>query len=118
MKQLRYLEKCKLCTRTRTRQANGDIIETYSNIGEYPIQVQEITDETSASIYGADINKMVRIWSYHARLENVLQEKVNFTSDNITNYCIKLGRFVYEIKSVKRNWIDLKILCEITAASI
>lgn len=115
MKQLRYLHTCILCSRERIKQANGDIVGQYPDIREYLIQAQEIADETSASIYGADINKMLRISSPRSELEDVLLEKINFTSDNVTNYCIKFGRFVYEIKSVKKNWIDLKILCEISA---
>lgn len=114
MKQLRYLETCILCYRQRVKQENGDVVEQYPNVRDYLVQVQEITDDTSISIYGADINKMIRISSPRGELESVLSEKINFTEDNVTNYSIKFGRFVYEIKSVRKNWIDLKILCEIS----
>lgn len=115
MIQLRYLETCYLCSRKKVRQPNGSITENISQIDSYQVQVQDLYDEVSASIYGADLNKTIRICSPHFSLEKDLLNKINFNADNITNYCIELGRFVYEILSVKKHWIDLRILCEISA---
>ena len=117
MNQLRYLKDCVLCSRTRTVQSNGAIKETFADISTYKVQEQDVLDEVSASIYGADISRMLRINSPHNDLENYLISKVNFTQDNITNYAIKLGNFVYEITSVKTHWIDIKPLCEISQNS-
>lgn len=113
MNPLRYLKTCFLVSRTKTRQTNGSITESFTDLKSYEIQVQDIYDEVSASLYGSDVNKMIRLCSPHNVLENDLLEKVNFTSDNITKYGIRLGKFIYEIVSVKQHWIDVKILCEI-----
>ena len=114
MIQLRYLEPCTLCLRNKTRQDNGAITETFDDVKNYLIQVQDLYDEVSASIYGADLNKTMRITSPHNVLEYYLIDKVNFTTDNVTNYAIKKGNFVYEILSVKKHWIDIRVLCEIS----
>lgn len=114
MIQLRYLEQCFLCNRVKKYQSNGTQKETFPEIKDYLIQIQDFYDDISASIYGADINKMIRICSPHNVLENYLLEKMNFSNDNITNYSIKRGNIIYEIVSVKKHWIDLKILCEIS----
>lgn len=114
MIQLRYLEPCWLCLREKTRQDNGAVTETFEMIKRYLIQVQDLYDEVSASIYGADLNKTMRITSPKNVLESFLMDKINFTTDNVTNYAIRKGNFIYEILSVKRHWIDIRILCEIS----
>ena len=111
MNQLRYLKTCYLVSRTRTRQINGSITESFTDLESYRIQIDEIYDEVSASIYGSDVNKMIRICTPHFVLEKELSQKINFTSDNITNYGIRIGDFIYEIVSVKQHWIDLRVLC-------
>lgn len=113
MIQLRYLETVSLNERNREISPNGSLVETYPKIEYYQVQVQDINDEVSASIYGADMNHMIRVASPHQRLEKLLKTKVNFTADNVTNYCIQRGSFIYEIVSVKEHFIDLKVLCEI-----
>ena len=112
MIQLHHLEPCTLCSRDKARQPNGSILETITDIADYQIQVQELYDEVSASIYGADLNKTVRVCSPHNELEGYLMDKVNFSEDNVTNYAIKKGGFVYEILSVKKHWIDMRVMCE------
>ena len=54
--QLRYLEPIVLKKATKQKQDNGTRINTYTDIKPYKIQVEDILDETSVSIYGATIN--------------------------------------------------------------
>lgn len=118
MIQLRYLKTIWLDSITRSKAANGSPVITFAHISSHQIQRQEIDDEISASIYGADINNMLRISSPHHELETLLYGKVNLSSDNITNYAIEIDTFVYEIRSVKEKWIDLKFLCETSQNSV
>ena len=110
MKQLRYLQSVELNTSERIRQANGTVISVYSKVDDYLVQFQELTDEISASIYGADVNRMYRISSPHAVLEQFLFSKVNNTSDNVSLYSIVYNGSRYKIVTVKNNWIDIELM--------
>lgn len=117
MIQLRYLEDIKLCSRDRAVQSNGSFTESFAVIDTYHVQIHDIYDEVSASLYGSDLNNMIRITSPRNSLEKYLLNKVNVTSDNITKYAIKKDSFIYEIVSVKQHWVDVKFLCEISQIS-
>ncbi len=106
--QLRYLESVILKKAIKITQANGIKINTYQEIKPYKVQRQDIEDEVSATIYGADINEMVRISSVRYELERYLESKNNNTSDNISKYYISYKGFIYKIVSVKPHWIDIK----------
>ena len=105
--QLRYLKEAILKLSTLEKEANGVKIETYSVIDKYKIQIQELNDDVSASIYGADINSMIRITSIRNELEAYLKTKICNLSDNISKYYIYIDKKQYKIKSVKNQWIDL-----------
>lgn len=107
---LRYLKTITLKKVTKNKQANGSQIEEYEDIDIYRVQIQELDDEISASIYGASIINMLRIKSPLSKLENILDTKLNNTNDNISKYRIFMGEKKYKIKSVNRKGIDIELI--------
>ena len=85
---IRYLKSIILKKAITVKQENGSRIEEYEDINEYQVQIQEVDDQVSASIYGASIIKMLRIKSSLSKLENYLETKLNNTTDNISKYYI------------------------------
>ena len=110
MKQLRYLIDIELDKETRAKQSNGVSISTYEKVCDYKVQVQELNDQISASIYGADVNRMYRISSPKQEMERFLESKVNNTSDNISLYSFLYNSMRYKIVVVRNNWIDIESL--------
>lgn len=107
--QLRYLKSVDLKKATKTKQPNGTYIDTLTLVSSYSIQTQELNDEISASIYGADLNKITRIKSVNRELEVYLKSKVNNEEDNISKYFIFIDNVQHKIKSVRENWIDISL---------
>ncbi len=108
--QLRYLKDVDLMKTTKTKQPNGSYIESLSLIASYSIQTQELNDDISVSIYGADINKITRIKSVNRELEVYLKPKVSNESDNVSKYYIIMDDTQYKIRSVRENWIDIEAI--------
>ena len=108
--QLRYLEKVTLKVATKVKQDNGVYIDTYTKIDDYMVEKQELQDQVSASIYGADINKMLRLKSPNKKLEKYLIPKVNNKEDNISKYYIFIDETQYKIKAVTEARIDIERL--------
>ena len=52
------------------------IVSDYIKINDYRIQEQTLQDEVTSTIYGADVNKMLRVASPLHRLERYLLPKV------------------------------------------
>lgn len=109
MNQLRYLFSAELDVTTRTRQANGSMVESYSKVGDYIIRTQELTDEVSASIYGADVNRMMRVTSPRNALESFLASKMNVSNDNVSNYTLLIKGRRYRVLVVREHWIDVEL---------
>lgn len=107
--QLRYLKSVDLKKATKTKQPNGTYLETLTLISSYSVQTQELTDEISASIYGADLNKITRIKSVNNELEAYLKSKLNNEEDNISKYYIFIDDVQHKIKSVRENWVDISL---------
>lgn len=107
--QLRYLKSVDLKKATKTKQPNGTYTETLTLIGSYSIQTQELNDDISVSIYGADLNKITRIKSVNKDLESYLKPKLNNDEDNISKYFIFIDNVQHKIKSVRENWIDISL---------
>ena len=107
---LRYLKNAILKKATKTKQANGTYTESLVDIKAYKVQEQELNDEVSASIYGANIYKMVRIKSVRQELENNLYDKVNNKQDNVSNYYIFIDGRKYKIVSVNLKGVDLELI--------
>ena len=96
-KQLTRLKDCNLIKVSKESTDDGDFTEELSNVGVYSIITQELTDAVSATIYGSNISKMVRISSVHRLLEILLKSKVNNTEDKpnvIVSYEVKLVLFL------------------------
>ena len=110
MIQLRYLEECEIDRATREIQSNGAIVNTYAGVDSYLVQKQELTDETSASVYGAKVNRMLRLSSPKHSMEKYLSRLMNSSSDNISKYSVLLDGKRYQIVSVRQNWVDVELL--------
>jgi hypothetical protein len=110
--QLRYLKSVDLRKATKTKQPNGSHIETLTLIASYSIQTQELNDDVSISVYGADINKITRIKSINRELEVYLKPKVSNESDNVSKYYIIMDEIQYKIRSVRENWLDIEAIGE------
>ena len=110
MKQLRYLISAQVDKATNTRQANGSVTTSYTKQADFNVQLQELTDEISASIYGADVNRMYRVSSPRCVLETYLFDKVNNTSDNVSLYSMLINGHRYKIVNVRNNWVDISLL--------
>ena len=108
--QLRYLKSVDLKKATREKQPNGTYIETLTLINSYSIQKQELNDDVSVSIYGADINKIARIKSVKGELEAYLKPKVKNDNDNVSKYYFIMDDTQYKIRSVRENWLDIEAI--------
>ena len=110
MKQLTRLESIDLYKVGKETLPDGDSQETETLIGTYKVITQELNDNVSATIYGADINKILRISSVNKILEILLKEKLNNTSDNISKYRFHYNNSIYKVKDVKSKYIDIERL--------
>lgn len=106
MKQLIRLEEVELYNVISTQSPNGDFIKTESLIDTYEVIKESLTDSISATVYGANLNKMVRFSSVNKKLENFLFTKWNNTSDNISKYLIKYDGNYYKINSLTARYVD------------
>lgn len=107
--QLRYLADCTLLHNTKVKQPNGNYTLTLEVVGSYKAQIQKLTDSISATIYGADINRMYRFSSPLKELEKAIANKFNFEKDNVTNYSIKHEDKIYKIVAINDNWVDARL---------
>ena len=106
--QLRYLNKVTLMKGENIPQKNGELVLEYKNIKDYNVQVQNLEDEVSASVYGSNINKMLRLKSPNKLLEKFLMPKVSNKQDNISNYYISYEDSIYKISAVNSVKIDIE----------
>lgn len=108
MKLVRYLKEANLLKSTNVKQKNGVYIKAYKKLGIYKVQKKTLNDEVSASIYGANINKMLNISTALHDLEEFLKPKVDNKEDNISLYFIELDNVKYKITSVTDNSITIE----------
>lgn len=107
---LRRLKTITLKKSITVKQPNGSRIEEYETISNYEVQKQELDDQISASIYGANIAKMCRLKSPLSDLENLLKSKLNNTTDNISKYFIFMDNDKYKIKSVNSKGVEIELV--------
>ena len=108
---LRYLKPITLKKAEKQKQANGTYKNIYNTIQDYKVQMQNITDdEVSATLYGANITKMLRISSPLGELEEYLLPKVDNKQDNISYYYIFIGTKTYKIVAVAEDRIDIELV--------
>ena len=107
---IRYLEPVTLKKATKAKQANGTYIDSYTKIAVYNVQKQTLESEVDAQVYGADINKMLRLVSPYNRLEKYLLTKLSNESDNISKYYIFDNDIKYKVVAVTPSKVDISIL--------
>lgn len=108
---LRYLKTATLIRNIEEKQPNGTRVQTRTEkLGRYRVQTQELTDEISSSIYGANIYKMLRLKSIRGQLEKILYDKVNNKADNVSNYNILIDNKKYKIVAVNSSGIDAEMI--------
>lgn len=108
---LRYLKSVVLKKATKVKQSNGTFINSYTNVGNYKVQMQNLTDdEISATIYGAKITKMFRLSTPLGDLEEYLLPKVDNKQDNISDYYVEYNDKTYKIVSVSEDKIDIELV--------
>lgn len=108
---LRYLKEYNLYKVVKEKQANGSTIDTYEMLGSYKVEKQDLTtDEVAVSVYGADINSILRLSSVLGDLEKLLLTKVSNLEDNISKYVIGDDKVKYRIKSVSEDRVDIQRL--------
>lgn len=107
---LRRLKTITLKKSIKTKQPNGSRKEEYEIINNYEVQKQELDDQISASIYGANIVNMCRIKSPLSDLEKLLKSKLNNTTDNISKYFIFMDNNKYKIKSVNSKGVVIELV--------
>lgn len=108
---LKYLKSISLKIAEKQKQANGTYKNLYTKISDYNVQIQDLTDdEISATIYGANINKMLRLSSPLHKLEKYLLPKVDNKEDNISQYYVYYEGRTYKIVSVSNTRIDIELV--------
>jgi hypothetical protein len=110
MKRLINLKTIELYKLEKITLEDGDSQEKEVNIGSYRVIIQEVNDKISAEVYGANINKMLKLSSVNRILEILLKEKLNNSSDNISKYRISYDNSKYKIVDVKSKYIDIERL--------
>lgn len=116
---LRYLKPITLKKATKVKQDNGTYINSYTTISDYKVQKQALTDDTvSATIYGANLNKMLRLSSSLHKLEEYLLPKVDNKEDNISMYYVFDGTRTYKIVAVAEDRLDIELVNSSTNISL
>ena len=106
---IKNLEKATLKKATKHKTMTGNLINTiYTKIDDYRVQEQVLQDEVSTTMYGSDVNKMLRVASPLHRLERYLLPKVDNVNDNISLYYLFYKDKQYKIVAVRDYYIDLE----------
>lgn len=108
---IKNLSNATLKKATKEKTSTGSLINaSYEEIKDYRIQEQVLQDEVTSTMYGSDVNKMIRIASPLHDLEAYLSPKVDNIEDNISNYYIFYKGKQYKIVAVRDYYIDLKLV--------
>lgn len=108
MKLIRYLQKVELVKSTNEKQANGEYIKSFNHVEYYRVQKKNLDDEVNATIYGANIIKMLNITTPLGDLEKFLMSKVDNKEDNISLYFIILNNTRYKINSAMESGVTIE----------
>ena len=84
---------------TKTKQSNGALINTYTKQMTAYVEHNALQDQVSATIYGKDINNIIRLTSKNNALNEFIESKMNNSSDNISMYYIALNGVKYKIRA-------------------
>ena len=108
---IKNLEKATLKKATKEKTTTGNLVNAeYTKIGDYRVQEQVLQDQVTSTIYGSDVNKMLRVASPLHKLEQYLKPKVDNIEDNISNYYIFYKDKQYKIVAVQDYYIDLRLV--------
>lgn len=108
---IKNLDKCTLKKAIKEKTNTGNlIVNNYEVVKDYRIQEQVLQDQVTSTIYGSDVNKMLRIASPLHALERYLLPKVDNIEDNISNYYIFYKGIQYKIIAVRNYFIDISRL--------
>lgn len=108
---IKNLNKAILKKALKEKASTGNLVNTsYTTIKEYRIQEQILQDEVTSTMYGSDVNKMIRIASPLHDLESYLMPKVDNKEDNISLYYIFYKDKQYKIVAVRDYYIDLRLV--------
>lgn len=106
---IKNLEKATLKKAIKEKTSTGSLINSdYVKIDDYRIQKQALQDEVSSTIYGSDVNKMIKVASPLHRLERYLLPKVDNKEDNISYYYLFYDNVQYKIVAVTDYYVDLE----------
>ena len=105
---IRYLKEIELHHADKKKMPTGNHINEYTLIGKYRVQKQTLEDSITATIYGANISKMLRIATPKHDLESFLIPKVDNKKDNISQYYIYDNGVRYKIVVVRDAYIDIE----------
>lgn len=106
--QLRYLKSVSLKKANKEKQSNGVKVSTYSLVDNYRVQFEDLSDEVSASIYGANLYKVKKVKSPRKRLESYLSTKLSNEKDNISKYFLFVDNVTYKINDVSESGVTIE----------
>lgn len=106
---IKNLENATLKKAIKTKTSTGNLITSdYEKINDYRIQVDTLQDIITSTMYGSDVNKMLRIATPLHDLESYLLPKVDNIEDNVSNYYIFYKNVIYKIVAVRSFYIDIR----------
>lgn len=106
--QLRYLQTVSLKRANKEKQSNGVYVDTYDLVKDYRVQLEDLSDEVSASIYGANLYKVKRLKSPNKVLEKYLSTKLNNEVDNISKYFLFIDNVIYKINDSQISGVTIE----------
>ena len=106
--QLRYLQTVSLKKANKEKQSNGVYVDTYDLVKDYRVQLENLSDEVSASVYGANLYKVKKIKSPNKALEKYLSTKLNNEEDNISKYFIFIDDSIYKINDSQMSGVTIE----------
>ncbi len=110
MKQLRYLIDVTVCQMTRNVNEIGETYESADELLSYPCYVTDNTNAINDNNYGATIRNRKRISSVRNELEEFLINIVDYTSENVSYYRLKIGTKMFKIIDVKQTYVDAELI--------
>lgn len=106
--QLRYLQSVSLKKANKVKQSNGVYVDNYALVKEYRVQLENLSDEVSASIYGANLYKVKKVRSPMGTLEKYLATKLNNDTDNISKYFLFIDEVIYKINDSQMSGVTIE----------
>ena len=108
---IKNLINCELKKAIKEKTATGSlVVSDYELIDNYRVQKDTLQDIITTTMYGSDVNKMLRIASPLHDLEAYLLPKVDNKEDNISMYYIYIDDVQYKVVAVREYYVDIKRL--------